>query len=124
MPRMDGLQATRHFRTWEQQRQPAPPLLPMFALSANVRVHCSQLVPLRMLRRFARTTQVFEEKEAECSDAGLDGAPLSLPQAAICCHSSVLTPARCMRQAFCPSRCGWTRCAPRWSWPTSFQAVP
>jgi CheY-like chemotaxis protein len=75
MPRMDGLQATRHFRTWEQQRQPPPPLLPMFALSANVRAHCRQLLPLRMmLRRFASTTQVFEEKEAECSDAGLDGA--------------------------------------------------
>ena len=36
MPRMDGLQATRRFRTWEQQRA-SPTRLPVFALSANVR---------------------------------------------------------------------------------------
>jgi len=49
--RMNGLQATRLFRAWEAEHSPGHHLV-IFALSANV----------------------FEEKDKECADAGLDGA--------------------------------------------------
>ena len=52
MPRCDGLQATRMFREWEAANLAAGHHLIILALSANV----------------------FEEKERECADAGLDGA--------------------------------------------------
>lgn len=48
---MNGLLATRLFRTWEAEHLPEHHLV-IFALSANV----------------------FEEKDKECADAGLDGA--------------------------------------------------
>ena len=48
---MDGLQATRLYRAWEAEHLPEHHLV-IFALSANV----------------------FEEKDKECADAGLDGA--------------------------------------------------
>jgi CheY-like chemotaxis protein len=53
MPRMDGLEATQRFRTWEAARfAPQPHRLLIFALSANV----------------------FDEKMASCAEAGMDGA--------------------------------------------------
>lgn len=54
MPRMDGVTATRHFRAWEREHRPDAPKLPIIALSANV----------------------FDDAVAECSRAGMDGAPL------------------------------------------------
>jgi CheY-like chemotaxis protein len=53
MPRMDGLAATRAFRAWERRERPPPARrLPIVALSANV----------------------FDEKIAECTAAGMQGA--------------------------------------------------
>ena len=52
MPRMDGLQATKRFRAWEQANLPQPHHLVIIALSANV----------------------VDEKLASCTDAGMDGA--------------------------------------------------
>ena len=50
MPRMDGLEATRQFRSWESQYRPHVPRLPIVALTANV----------------------FDEAIAECTAAGMD----------------------------------------------------
>jgi CheY-like chemotaxis protein len=51
MPRMDGLTATQRFRQWEREREGQQQRLPIYALSANV----------------------FDEKIAECTAAGMDG---------------------------------------------------
>ena len=50
MPRMDGVEATRQSRRWEQEHRPHAPRLPIVALTANV----------------------FDEAMAECTAAGMD----------------------------------------------------
>ena len=57
MPRLDGLEATKQFRSWERAQPPpaaggARARLPIIALSANV----------------------FHETIADCTAAGMDGA--------------------------------------------------
>jgi hypothetical protein len=72
------VQATKRFRAWELAHLPQPHRLPIFALSANVRAaapcgsedYCTW--HLKLLGRSA-LVQVFEEKQCECADAGMDG---------------------------------------------------